>query len=85
MDFTKDWVMNRPNPTNVQEGAPLHSLSLKPLAHENDRSNGTTHVTFEVRQTGVGGINSWREWPLPKYRVMPSEDLVFLFTITPVK
>lgn len=85
MDFTKDWVMNRPNPTNVQEGAPLHSLSLKPLAHENDRSNGTTHVTFEARQTGVGGINSWREWPLPKYRVMPSEDLVFLFTITPVK
>ena len=85
LDFTKDWVMNRPNPTNVQEGAPLHSLSLKPLAHENDRSAGTTHVTFEARQTGVGGINSWREWPLPKYRVMPSEDLVFLFTLEPVK
>ena len=85
LDFTKDWVLDRPNVTNKQEGAPLHSLSLKPLAHENDRSCGTTHVTFEARQTGVGGINSWGEWPIPKYRVMPSEDLVFLFTIKPVK
>lgn len=84
LDFTKDGTPYRPNTSNVQEGAPLHSLSLKPLAFENDRYNGTTWVTFESRQAGVGGINSWGRWMMEPYRIKPSSELSFWFLLQPV-
>lgn len=42
-----------------------------------------TTLSFDLRQMGVGGINSWGQWPLEKYR-LPYDDYTFEFTITPV-
>ena len=73
----------RPNPTNTQAGNAQHSLELKALAYENDRSRGETFVHFEAAQMGVGGTNSWGAYPLPKY-MLPAQERTFEFTLTPV-
>ncbi|MBQ0144176.1 MAG: DUF4981 domain-containing protein [Bacteroidales bacterium] len=64
-------------------GEARHSLNLKEAAHENDRSNGTTYVNFDLVQMGVGGINSWGTWPLAKYQIRP-EERSFNFVLRPV-
>ena len=71
------------NATNHIHGIALHSLSLKGLAHENDRANGRTYVDFDLIQEGVAGINSWGALPLEKYRIHPAERS-FHFLIRPV-
>lgn len=60
-----------------------HSLELKGLAHENDRSNGSTFVNVDLRQMGLGGCDSWAAKPLEEYRMHPA-DYSFEFWIIPV-
>lgn len=60
-----------------------HSLELKALAHENDRSKGKTWVNFDLMQMGLGCINSWGQWPLAEY-LIPAQEYTFCFTLTPV-
>ena len=60
-----------------------HSLELKKIAHENDRSLGTTWVNFDLAQTGLGCVNSWRAWPREEYQVKPA-PMEFRFVIRPV-
>ena len=60
-----------------------HSLELKALAHENDRSKGKTWVNFDLMQMGLGCINSWGQWPLEEY-LIPAQEYTFCFTLTPV-
>ncbi len=60
-----------------------HSLSLKALAHENDRSNGMTYINFDLKQMGVGGIQSWGALPLEEYRIHAAER-DFSFIIRPI-
>ncbi len=67
-----------------QFGAAQHSLELKAKAFENRRSLGTTYVHVDQAQMGVGGINSWGEWPLKEYRI-PAAPRCFRFHIRPVK
>ena len=83
MDCTINDPNPRPNSSNVQVGAPIHSLELKALAHENDRANGTTFVNFDLAEMGVGCINSWGAWPLEKYQIK-AEERDFNFVIRPV-
>ena len=83
LDCTWNGTPKRANKTNSQVGAPQHSLSMKAKAFENQRSKGKTHVIFEARQTGVGGINSWGRWPLDEY-VLKAEERQFTYLITPV-
>ncbi|MBR1705767.1 MAG: DUF4981 domain-containing protein [Bacteroidales bacterium] len=73
-----------PHNLTKQVGAPGHSLLLKAKAHETDRTRGTTYVTFEAVQAGVGGINSWHALPLEPYRVH-AEGRTFDFTLRPVR
>lgn len=73
----------RPNPTNTQSGVARHSLELKGLAHEDDRSAGNTYLSFDLVQMGVGGINSWGRLPLESYLVHPVERS-FSFVIRPL-
>ena len=73
----------RPNPTNNQKGIAKHSLELIPLAHKDARALGSTYVNFELKQMGVGGINSWGTWPLEAYRVN-AEEMEFNFVIRPL-
>lgn len=53
-----------------------HPADLQPL----DR----TEVCFDLKQMGLGCVNSWGAWPLKEYLV-PYADYKFNFTIAPVK
>ena len=83
LDCTLNGTPKRKNRYSRQVGAPQHSLSLKALAHENDRANGLTHVNVDAVQMGVGGIDSWGQTPLEKYMLHPKERS-FTFTLRPV-
>lgn len=60
-----------------------HSLELKQLAFENQRSLGKTCVSIDLVHTGVGCVNSWGAWPRKEYRVLPQE-YDFSFVLRPV-
>ena len=60
-----------------------HSLELKPLAHEDQRSLGKTWVNFDLVQMGLGSINSWGAWPEMEHLVIPQE-YTFHFVLRPV-
>ena len=60
-----------------------HSLELKRLAHENERSLGKTWVNFDLAQMGLGCINSWGAWPMEQYRIKP-EPMSFRFVLRPI-
>ena len=83
LDCTAEGTPDRENKTNRGVGYPRHSLNLKALAHENDRSAGTTYVNFDLIQMGLGGIDSWGALPLEKYRLhaVPRE---FSFILRPL-
>ena len=60
-----------------------HSLELKSLAHENDRSLGKTWVNVDLVQQGLGCINSWGAWPKKEHRILP-QAYTFRFVLKPV-
>lgn len=60
-----------------------HSLELKKLAFEGQRSLGKTWVNFDLVQMGLGCINSWGAWPSDDHLVIPQE-YTFRFVIRPV-
>ena len=40
---------------------------------------------IDYRMQGVGGNNSWGEWPMEPYRIVPEKtDISYSFTIIPV-
>lgn len=83
LDCLENGTPKRANKTNTQNGEARHSLNLKAKAHENDRANGTTYVNFDLKQMGVGGINSWGTIPLDQY-LIPATEREFRFVIRPV-
>lgn len=60
-----------------------HSLELKAKAFENERSLGRTWVNFDLKQMGLGCVNSWGAWPREEHLVLPAE-YSFRFILTPV-
>ena len=56
-------------------GRQTHSLEL--------RGDGKTHVNVDLRQMGLGCINSWGAMPREEYMIHP-EKLTFTFTLTPI-
>lgn len=69
---------------DILKDAPRHSLKLKKIAHENDRSNGLTWVNFDLVQMGLGCVNSWSEMPRDEYLV-PAKEMTFTYTLRPVE
>ncbi len=67
----------------IQNETQRHSLELKALAHENDRSKGRTWVNFDLAQMGVGGVNSWGRLPLEPHQVK-AQPYQFNFVLRPV-
>ena len=61
----------------------IHSLELKASAFENRRALGQTWICFDLAQQGVGGIDSWKSWPLPQHRI-PAGEMSFRFRLSPV-
>ena len=60
-----------------------HSLELKSLAHENERTLGRTWVNFDLVQQGLGCVNSWGALPLEQYRIK-AEPMSFRFILRPL-
>lgn len=60
-----------------------HSLELKSLAFENARSAGKTYVNFDMRQMGLGCVNSWGAWPREEY-LIPAAEYEFFFVLSPI-
>ena len=58
---------------DILKSAPRHSLKLKAIAFENQRSNGQTFVNFDLVQMGLGCIDSWAALPREEYRIKPQE------------
>ncbi len=71
------------NDTNFQSAASQHSYDILSKAHESDRTNGTTYVTFDLAQLGVGCVNSWGALPLAPY-ILKAEERSFDFVIRPM-
>lgn len=69
---------------DILKDAPRHSLKLKKIAHENDRSNGLTWVNFDLVQMGLGCVNSWSEMPSDEY-LIPAKEMTFRYTLRPVE
>ena len=63
-------------------GDQRHSLDLKKFACENVRSLGKTYVNFDLKQMGLGSINSWGAIPLPEYMIT-GDAFEFKFVIIP--
>ena len=61
----------------------VHSLELKGLAYEGERSLGKTHVCFDLAQQGLGCVNSWGAWPLDQH-LIHAQPMTFNFVIRPV-
>ena len=64
------------NNANNQKGIPRHSMELVP--------SDCTWIHADLVQMGVGGVNSWRDKPLEKYLIHPTER-TFRLLIRPVK
>ncbi|MDE5732962.1 MAG: DUF4981 domain-containing protein [Bacteroidales bacterium] len=60
-----------------------HSLELKRLAFENERSRGTTWVNFDLAQMGLGCVDSWGSWPRDEH-IVKAVPYEFHFVIRPV-
>ena len=75
-------IYDFPTPTGRPDHQ-IHSLELKALAFENQRSLGKTWVCFDLAQQGVGGIDSWKSWPLPQHRI-PAAERSFRFRLSPI-
>jgi beta-galactosidase len=60
-----------------------HSLELKEKAFENTRSEGKTWVNIDLKQMGLGCINSWGAWPRGEYLVK-AQPYEFIVHITPI-
>ena len=61
----------------------VHSLELKALAYEGQRSLGKTHVCFDLAQQGLGCVNSWGAWPLDQHLIF-ARPMTFNFVIHPI-
>ena len=60
-----------------------HSLELKALAHEGERSKGKTWVNVDMAQMGLACVNSWGAWPREEYRVN-AQPYEFRFVLIPI-
>ena len=67
----------------LQNNEQLHSLELKRLAFENQRSLGKTWVNFDLLQMGLACVNSWGALPREEYRVK-AQPYEFRFEIRPI-
>lgn len=63
-------------------GDQRHSLELRALAHEGERSRGETWLNIDLVQMGLGCVTSWGAWPREEYLV-PAKDYDFTFVIYP--
>ena len=72
---------------NVLPYAPaqLYAGTQKKQEHSGElEPDKKVHLDIDLQQMGVGGINSWSEWPLEKYR-LPYKNYSYSYLIIPIK
>ncbi len=47
------------------------------------REDNVTQLCVDLRQMGLGCVDSWGAWPMDKYLIHPA-DYTFDYTLTPV-
>ena len=52
------------------------------VAADREAGNGATYVNIDLKQMGLGGINTWNTEPLPDYQI-PADEYVFKFVVRP--
>ncbi len=63
----------------------LYTGPKKMQAHSGELEyDKNIHLDIDLQQMGVGGINSWSEWPLEKYR-LPYKNYSYSYLIIPIK
>lgn len=63
----------------------LDVSNFPPQRHSGQlKEGGATFVNFDLRQSGLGCIDSWGALPIEKYR-MPYGDYTFRFTLNPIR
>jgi hypothetical protein len=60
----------------------VHSLELRAKAAEGVRSEGKTHINVDMKQMGLGCVNSWGAWPREEYLV-EAKPYTFSLIISP--
>jgi beta-galactosidase len=63
---------------DLDEGLAKHNRHVGEL-----KERELTVLNIDLLQTGVGGINSWSEWPLKQYR-MEYKDYSYSFMMSPI-
>lgn len=71
------------NTLDVKKTGYRHSLELKALACENNRSSGETYITADLIQMGLGCVDSWHSLPRSEYLIKP-QNMEFHLTIRPI-
>jgi len=65
--------------------AQLYAGTQKKQEHSGElEPDKNVHLDIDLQQMGVGGINSWSEWPLEKYR-LPYKNYSYSYLIIPIK
>ena len=59
-----------------------HTQDLQRQAQEREAGTGSTFVNIDLRQMGLGGINTWSTEPLEDYQI-PADEYVFKFVVRP--
>ena len=67
---------------DLSKEACTHTQDLQRLAGEREAGTGSTYVNLDLRQMGLGGINTWSTEPLDDYKI-PADEYVFKFVVRP--
>ncbi|MBR4826404.1 MAG: DUF4981 domain-containing protein [Bacteroidales bacterium] len=67
---------------DLTRGEYRHSRELIPLMHKTNRSQGATYVNCDLKQMGLGCVDSWASLPLGEYMIAPKE-YQFRLSISP--
>jgi beta-galactosidase len=79
----------------VIEGRPLMSVgAMHATKHDLEQAgysfeiprHAETYLNIDLKQMGVGGINSWspNAWPMPPYRIAPDQPYSYEYRLRPV-
>lgn len=49
------------------------------------KPDGRVHLLIDTAQTGVGGVDSWNEWPAPEYQVRADRPHRVAFVVMPLE
>ena len=77
------YTLDRKKPFTEGSGF-RHTKQLRDAAHMACRAEGKTYLHVDLRQMGLGCVNSWGRLPREEYMMHADKDYSFSFTIYPI-